>query len=65
MIQLISRKKPAGIARILDMPVIEASRVWVCTDCGAKVFFCKTVFRPQYQCLCGAQTWKQVASGVK
>ncbi|WWV69518.1 hypothetical protein SOV_07640 [Sporomusa ovata DSM 2662] len=65
VIQLISPKKPVGIARMLDMPFIETSRVWVCTECGAKVFFCKTVFRPQYQCLCGAQTWKQSARGIK
>lgn len=48
-----------GIARIFDRPCIEASRVWLCADCGAKVFHCNTVVRPQYQCLCGAQTWKQ------
>jgi len=65
VIQLISQRKPVGIVRMLDMPFMEASRVWVCTECEAKVFFCKTVFRPQYQCLCGAKTWKQAARGVK
>lgn len=59
MIQFIPQREAVGITRIFDIPAIEASKVWVCTDCGAKVLHCKAVVRPQYQCLCGAQKWKQ------
>lgn len=65
MIQYNMSRETGKIERVLDMPFIEASRVWACSDCGAKVFHCKRVSQPHYQCLCGGQKWKQSISGVK
>lgn len=47
-----------GIRRFVEAPLSETSRVWLCTVCGAKVFFCRVVPAPHYRCLCGGKQWK-------
>jgi hypothetical protein len=64
MLNLKVPKESLGLYRVMAMPSLETSRVWRCTVCGAKLFHCKTVSRPQYQCLCGGEQWDLPAKGV-
>lgn len=47
-----------GIRRVIESSPIATSRVWLCTTCGAKVFFGKVVSCPNYRCLCGGRQWE-------
>jgi hypothetical protein len=51
-------KNVVGLARVSDISMIESSRVWICTECGARVFHCKSVAYPDYPCLCGGKNWR-------
>jgi len=49
-----------GIWRLVERPLLETSRVWACNVCGSKVFHCRSVTEPYYQCLCGGREWNPV-----
>lgn len=34
------------------------SRVWLCGQCGAKIYCGRYVERPNYRCLCGRMAWQ-------
>jgi hypothetical protein len=36
------------------------ARVWVCGQCGSKVYCGRLTARPAYRCLCGKADWRQL-----
>ncbi len=35
------------------------ARVWVCGNCGAKVYCGRLTAQPKYRCLCGKTDWRR------